>query len=237
MNLPIFITVAPLLFWGIWLILIESENFISRQKLSEKQRVILLLVIAGGIGLVVTRHNVAPLLFATILIAFAYIVQSRERESKRARKYQESIDAQLPAVIQILTILISSGLSPIRALDVIAKDSNSEIGSEFATIVSEVRRGNSITQSLDVFANRIDSALTRRFATTLILGIERGSPLVTVLTDLVRDSRNESKNALLRRAGKAEIALLVPVVFLILPISILFALWPSFQQLNLSLGI
>lgn len=237
MNLPIFITVAPLLFWGIWLILIESENLINRGKISERRKILLLLAIVGGIGLFVTRRNSLPPLFATMVIVLAYTLRARELESKRARKFQETIDAQLPAVIQILTILISSGLSPIRALDVIAKDSNSEIGSEFATIVSEVRRGNSITQSLDVFANRIDSALTRRFATTLILGIERGSPLVTVLTDLVRDSRNESKNALLRRAGKAEIALLVPVVFLILPISILFALWPSFQQLNLSLGI
>ena len=237
MSLPIFITVAPLLFWGIWLILIESETLYSQRKQSEKRKVFLLLAIMGVVGLFVTRHNSVPLIFATLLVAIAYALRSRERESKLARKHQGSIDAQLPAVIQILTILISSGLSPIRALDVISKESNSEIGNEFAKIVSEVRGGNSITQSLDAFANRIDSSFTRRFATTLILGIERGSPLVTVLTDLVRDSRNESKNALLRRAGKAEIALLIPVVFLILPISILFALWPSFQQLNLSLGI
>jgi tight adherence protein C len=37
---------------------------------------------------------------------------------------------------------------------------------------------------------------------------------------------------MLRRAGKAEIALLLPVVFLLLPISVLFALFPSITQLQ-----
>jgi tight adherence protein C len=35
------------------------------------------------------------------------------------------------------------------------------------------------------------------------------------------------------KAGKAEISMMVPVVFLILPVSILFALWPSVIRLNL----
>jgi tight adherence protein C len=37
-------------------------------------------------------------------------------------------------------------------------------------------------------------------------------------------------------AAKAEISMMVPVVFLILPISILFALWPSLANLNLIAG-
>jgi tight adherence protein C len=37
----------------------------------------------------------------------------------------------------------------------------------------------------------------------------------------------------LSAAGKAEISMMIPVVFLILPISILFALWPSLTNLNL----
>jgi tight adherence protein C len=41
-----------------------------------------------------------------------------------------------------------------------------------------------------------------------------------------------SKSEIMDRAGKAEIGLMIPVVFLILPISILFALWPSYQQLG-----
>jgi len=38
---------------------------------------------------------------------------------------------------------------------------------------------------------------------------------------------------IMNAAGKAEISMMIPVVFLILPISILFALWPSLTNLNL----
>jgi tight adherence protein C len=37
---------------------------------------------------------------------------------------------------------------------------------------------------------------------------------------------------LLKKSGKSEIALLIPVVFLILPVSISFAIWPSIYGLN-----
>jgi tight adherence protein C len=53
-----------------------------------------------------------------------------------------------------------------------------------------------------------------------------------ILISQVKDARLASKNLILQRAGKAEIALMIPIVFLILPISILFALFPSFEQLN-----
>ncbi|MGA1306100.1 MAG: pilus assembly protein TadB, partial [Candidatus Nanopelagicaceae bacterium] len=64
------------------------------------------------------------------------------------------------------------------------------------------------------------------------LGIQRGSSLGPILIAQVKDARLASKNLILQRAGKAEIALMIPIVFLILPISILFALFPSFEQLN-----
>jgi tight adherence protein C len=65
------------------------------------------------------------------------------------------------------------------------------------------------------------------------MALERGSPLIPVLSALVGDARNEEKVRLLRRVGKAEIALMVPVVFLLLPISVLFALFPSFVGLQM----
>jgi tight adherence protein C len=34
------------------------------------------------------------------------------------------------------------------------------------------------------------------------------------------------------KAGKAETSMMIPIVFLILPISVLFALWPSINQLS-----
>jgi tight adherence protein C len=54
-----------------------------------------------------------------------------------------------------------------------------------------------------------------------------------VLQRHAAEARQIQRNHLMDKAGKAEISMMVPVVFLILPVSILFALWPSVTHLNL----
>jgi tight adherence protein C len=66
------------------------------------------------------------------------------------------------------------------------------------------------------------------------VAIERGSPLADVLRAQATDAREAGKRALLELGGKKEIAMMVPVVFLILPVTVLFALFPGFFALNLS---
>jgi tight adherence protein C len=70
-----------------------------------------------------------------------------------------------------------------------------------------------------------------------MIAVERGSPLVEVVNRQVEEVRNQERARLLEAAGKAEIAMMVPVVFLILPISVLFALWPSYYSLGGGLGM
>jgi len=47
------------------------------------------------------------------------------------------------------------------------------------------------------------------------------------------EARGNQRNRVMEAAGKAEVSMMIPVVFLILPISILFALWPSLTNLNM----
>jgi tight adherence protein C len=48
-----------------------------------------------------------------------------------------------------------------------------------------------------------------------------------VLQAQAQDAREESKRELLELAGKKEVAMLFPLVFLILPITIAFAIFPG----------
>jgi len=61
----------------------------------------------------------------------------------------------------------------------------------------------------------------------------RGAPITEILVRHAQEARDHQRNRVLAAAGKAEISMMIPVVFLILPISILFALWPSLTNLNL----
>jgi tight adherence protein C len=82
----------------------------------------------------------------------------------------------------------------------------------------------------------LESLLIRRFVDSLIIATLRGAPLNEVLQRHAQEAREAQRNRVLGAAAKAEISMMVPVVFLILPISILFALWPSLANLNLIAG-
>ena len=87
--------------------------------------------------------------------------------------------------------------------------------------------------ALDALGRRVDSVVIRRFVDALITAMLRGAPLIDVLQRHAAEVRLVERNHLMDKAGKAEISMMIPVVFLILPISILFALWPSLTHLNL----
>jgi tight adherence protein C len=63
--------------------------------------------------------------------------------------------------------------------------------------------------------------------------LERGTPLSEVLRAQAQDGRDEAKRELLEVAGKKEVAMLVPLVFLILPTTIVFAIFPGIFVLQM----
>jgi tight adherence protein C len=246
------ITVLPLMLLGVWIV--SNESFATLSSRSEK---IVGVIRTEGIGHRAARIRVvlvyffilsaltialylliaiwpeqipASLLLITLLSLFIALLSKRAGNERRVAT--EVFERELPSLIQLLTILISSGISPSRALAIIGQRSTSLSAREFDLVVSEIANGASLTQALDNLSLRYDSLILRRFTTSIVLGIERGSSLGPILISQVKDARLSSKNLILQRAGKAEISLMIPIVFLILPISILFALFPSFEQLN-----
>ncbi|MEJ5946191.1 type II secretion system F family protein [Pseudokineococcus basanitobsidens] len=70
---------------------------------------------------------------------------------------------------------------------------------------------------------------------TVALAVERGTPLADVLRAQAQDVRDEGRRALLESGGRKEIAMMVPVVFLVLPITVAFAVFPGLAVLRLDL--
>lgn len=238
-SLPIFITIAPLLFFGIWLIAEESfigTSFAERQLRGRKLENLLTLILLSlfvlfGLLLSLWDRARQPILLM-IAVALLFSAQFLRKRERGLRSWQQQIDLELPGFIQMLALMISSGTPPIRSIELIAQRADSKLARELRSVVRDVTNGTPSNQAIDALVQRIDSPGIRKFGNSIVIAIERGSPLVPVLLSLARDFRVDSKNELLRRAGKAEIALMIPVVFLLLPLSVLFALFPSITQLQ-----
>jgi Flp pilus assembly protein TadB len=220
----------------------DSNSEFPHQRLenARSRRLTYLPIYFGGLTLCtfliyfllfVQPQMIKPSISLMCLLVITFVLMRKKRTSEE-KALCEEFDGELPTQIQLLTVLISSGISPARAVALLSMRSNSISCKKFAEVVQGIEDGESVVEALDKLVQRNQSLILRRFITSLILGIERGSSLTPILISQVRDSRLASKSETLKRAGKAEIALLIPVVFLILPISILFALWPSYQQLG-----
>ena len=233
--------VSPLLIWGLWVLAEESliERVANqagpmRSPFSRLYfaRFLISALLYSLIFLLWLDISALTFIAPSALAIIAYNSLSIQRERDLIKKWRTRLDEELPMLVQVTAILVASGMSPVRAFDVVADHSKSDMGKELRKIVDDVKAGRSMIGALDAFAARASTTITRRFATTISMALERGSPLAAVLVDFVRDARNEERNQILRKAGKAEIGLMVPVVFLILPISVLFALWPSLMRLT-----
>ena len=189
------------------------------------------LVLLSYFLIFINPKMTAPILAMAASVSALLVHAQGKPKRDRAREIAE-FEGELPTYMQLMTVLISSGISPARAMDLLSRRSVSISGERLQEVVSEIHNGSSVTQALDNFSRKYDALILRRFVTGIILAVERGSSLTPILIAQVKDARVARKNQILQRAGRAEIALMIPVVFLILPISILFALWPSYQQLG-----
>jgi Flp pilus assembly protein TadB len=145
---------------------------------------------------------------------------------------ESEINEELVNILQMLSIMISAGESPMMALRYISQRSVGYIPKLIAQSFSKYESGRNLAQTLEQIAIATGSSQVRRLTNSIQIAIQRGTPMLDVLNNQVQSLNKHINLALLKKSGKSEIALLIPVVFLILPVSISFAIWPSIYGLN-----
>ena len=153
--------------------------------------------------------------------------------SKKVNQHKLQVESEFPAVIEMYSLAMAAGETPLAAMERIGRTAAGSMAIEFNKVVALVKNGKPFHVALDAMGRDLDSIAIRRFVDSLIIATLRGAPLIDVLQRHAQEARELQRNRVLGAAAKAEISMMVPVVFLILPISILFALWPSLANLNL----
>ena len=192
------------------------------------------------VGVLIALSPVLVIIFSALWHEFRHEVETSYSDitlKASSKKSRRAIEAEFPLVVEQFAILLGGNLSPATALDQLSKRTEGQFAVVLRDAVAQIRQGSSFAQALDLLSHRIDSPMVRRFCDSLLIAVERGSPLIEVVTRQVAEVRNEQRSRLMEAAGKAEIALMIPIVFLILPISVIFALWPSYFALGRSVGL
>ena len=143
---------------------------------------------------------------------------------------------EFPTIAELLALAVTAGEGPVGALERVTRLSAGELSRELGRALADARAGATLVQALEGVAARTTLPALARFVDGVAIAIERGTPLAEVLRAQAVDVREASKRQLLESAGRKEIAMMVPVVFLVLPVTVLFALFPGFYGLRLVAG-
>jgi len=197
-------------------------------------------VLGAGVGLLlslaVARSTGIPFALHVLMMvggAVAGVVLRDWLLQRAAKRRIERMREELPTVLEFLTLSLSAGEGILDATRRVATASHGELAQELAGVLSAVNTGIPFADALTDLAAGLQLAPFARAVDHITGALERGTPLAEVLRAQAQDSRDEAKRELLEVAGKKEVAMLVPLVFLILPITVIFAIFPGIAVLQM----
>ncbi len=192
-------------------------------------------VTAGVSVLVALRspERTLPLL-VLCLVAFVLGVLLREnRLSGQVADRERRILTEFPTIAELLALAVGAGEGPVAALDRVVSRSRGELSGELGVVLADIRTGTPVSAALDGLARRSGLPVVSRFAEGMAVAVERGTPLSAVLHAQATDVREAGRRALIESGARKEVLMMVPVVFLVLPVTVVFAFWPGVVGLHL----
>jgi tight adherence protein C len=183
-------------------------------------------------GLAAAAFNPALIVLAGIAGMIAGVLARDWRLSRQLSTREAAMLAEFPVFADLLALSVVAGEAPADALARACRLTHGELARDLNRALGRARTGTPLTAALAGVADATTLEPFARFVQGLVVGIERGTPLADVLRAQAVDVRELSKRALLEAGGRKEITMMMPVVFLILPITVLFALYPGLLTLT-----
>ena len=163
------------------------------------------------------------------LLAREYVL-GRTIARREARLLQE-----LPTFAEMLALCVNAGEGISSAIERLTRIATGTLADEFRSMLGWVRSGVPLADALRDLADGTRVAELRRFADGIAIAVERGTPLADLLHAQAHDVREAGRRRLIEEGGKREIAMMVPVVFMILPVTVVFAVFPGIVAIRLGM--
>jgi tight adherence protein C len=211
------------------------DEFRSRQLLWSAGAAAVAIVAGLAFGAIQAIPFAAPAALVVVAAIGGFVV--RDYLLQRAAKARTArMTKELPTVLEFLTLSLSAGEGILDAIRRIAAISSGELAAELSTVTTSVSTGLPLGESLEELSAALRLPPLTRAIEQINGALERGTPLAEVLRAQAQDARENAKRELLELSGKKEVAMLVPLVFLILPITIAIAVFPGLFVLQVGFG-
>ncbi|HEX4654170.1 MAG TPA: type II secretion system F family protein [Mycobacteriales bacterium] len=162
----------------------------------------------------------AAFLFVALALAVAGVLARDRMLTVAVARRERRMLAEFPTIAELLALAVGAGEGAIGALSRVTSLAGGELASELGRALADARSGASLVSALERMAARTSLPALARFVDGIAVAVERGTPLADVLRAQAVDVREEGRRRLLESAGRKEIAMLLPVVFFVLPVTV-----------------
>lgn len=193
------------------------------------------LIVGGLLAFVAIQRGssvLAMVVLPGIGLLIGFLGQQREASRRESRR-RDRISSELPDIADLLAFAVAAGEPPVGALDRVGSMCAGELAQAVNDCVASIRAGESVTDALVELGVQTGSDDVQRFVDGLVVSMERGTPLSDVLRAQAADARARDRRRLMELAGRKDVLMLIPVVFLILPCVVLVAVYPGVQAISL----
>lgn len=163
---------------------------------------------------------------ALVAAGIGYILPDRMiKEQKQAR--EQKIVRGLPGAVDMLTLAVEAGMDFIAALQrVLDKGAKGPLREEIATIINDIRLGESRSGALRSFASRINVPEVVSFVGVLVQADRLGASIGEVLRNQADRMRTERFQRAEKAGAAASQKLLVPLAVFIFPAVLIVIVGP-----------
>lgn len=219
--------------------LLRAGRDTTIEQFRAEQVVAAVLGTAAGLGLgvllVAGRGAPTAAAAAVVLGTVTALAAHDQALSQQVHRREERLLAELPTIAELLALAVAAGEGALGALERVARSTRGELTGEIRRALADARAGTPLSLALERMADRTGVAPLSRFADAIAVAVDRGTPLAEVLHAQATDVREARRRDLMETGGRKEIAMTVPVVFLVLPVTVVFAVFPGLTTLRIGL--
>lgn len=193
-------------------------------------------IVGWGLPLTLLAGAAVDPVASGVAVALAAVCGWTARDwwlSKEVSRRRVRVREQLPVALDLMTLSLMAGESVPAAVARVGQVMAGDVGREFETVFSRIRSGTPTAEALQRLAEHLPVPAAARVVDSLCTGLERGAPLTETMRGQADDLREWRRRDLIEMGGRREVLMLVPVVFLILPTIVAFALFPGLVSLDL----
>jgi Type II secretion system (T2SS), protein F len=152
-------------------------------------------------------------------------IPSVPTRSRRERRVQREVEADLPITVDLLHVAVTAGHSLHGAVAAVGGSGSGRVSAAFARADRRFRHGSRLVDELDALAVDLGPSV-RPLSTTLVVAASSGAPLGPPLQRLADAERRRLRRRTEERVRRLPVLLLGPLVGLVLPAFVLLTVVP-----------